>query len=152
MIIPCHGGTQSLSGLVLRTKQRVEQFNIILKRVQAVVERLLAELASVERVANGMWLTEAISCLDANQSCFESLVQFLSDSIVVVFEELLPVVDLNDNSRFSVMPAVEILIRSRAYLSCSIQPTTRFASLSGPLCALESGLTGLRVATFMSFS
>ena len=53
----------------------------------AVVEEVLAELASVQRVANGMWLTEAISTLDANQSCFESLGQFLSDSIIVLFRK-----------------------------------------------------------------
>ena len=40
----------------------------------AVVEKLLAELASVQRVANGMWLTEAISSMDANQCCFESFI------------------------------------------------------------------------------
>ena len=101
-------------GLVLRTKQRVEQFNSILKRdhsiaVQAVVERLLAELESDERLAKGMWLTEAINHLDANQSCFESLGQFLSDAIVVVFKELLPVVDLNDNLRLAADPDLEEL-------------------------------------------
>ena len=41
------------------------------------------------------------------------------------------------------MRAVEILIRSGAYLSSSIHPTTRFASLSGPCVFSNMELLGL---------